>query len=223
MVRARKNLGDRAVRHDAAYRQAKQDNFAARAVYKLAEIDKKFHIFKPGQRVLDLGCWPGSWMQYAAEKIGSEGYLLGLDREAVDCALPAWATTLVADVWEWNPETYFHGDFPRFDVLLSDLAPKTTGDRHADQWRSEELYLRAFELAQLCLRPGGHFVGKVFQGPRFAQLAQETRQRFQAAKAFHPKATRERSKEQYIIGRGLKSSTYPHQNSSIINQNDNAS
>ena len=196
---ARPKLSDRAARHDAAYKRAKQENFAARAIYKLEEIDRRFGLLRPGARVLDLGCWPGSWIQYVAQRVGPEGSILGVDLRSVAIALPPSAVTVVADVFEWAPPA----DRP-FDVVLSDMAPQTTGDRHNDQWRSEELALRAIELATQALRPGGHVVVKVFQGGRFPELLAALRRAFQEARPYHAKNTRVTSTEQYLVGRGLK-------------------
>ncbi|MCA9715868.1 MAG: RlmE family RNA methyltransferase [Myxococcales bacterium] len=203
MARRRK-LNDRAARHDTAYRRAKQENFAARAIYKLEEIDKRFRVIKPRASVLDLGCWPGSWMQYAATRVGPEGHVFGIDLRPVELALPGWVAHEVADVNDWSPEGAIAAAGRRFDVVLSDMAPQTTGDRASDQWRSEALLLRALELARAALRPGGHFVGKVFQAGRFPELLGELRASFQEAKAYQAKHTRAGSSEQYLIGRGLR-------------------
>jgi 23S rRNA (uridine2552-2'-O)-methyltransferase len=198
--RQRHKLNDRSARHDRAYKRAKNEGYAGRAIYKLEEIDKKYRILRRGARVLDLGCWPGSWMQYTAEKIGEDGYLLGIDLKEVEIPLPAWVETVVGDVDEWTPPEQ------PFDVVLSDMAPHTTGDRHSDQFRSEELCRRALEIAKRALRPGGHVVIKVFQGGEFPDLLRELRAAFQEGRAYHAKNTRSSSIEQYLVGRGLKAS-----------------
>lgn len=192
-------LSDRAARHDAAYVRAKQENFAARAIYKLEEIDRRFGLLRPGARVLDLGCWPGSWMQYAAQRVGEAGRIFGIDLRPVTIALPANAQAIVGDVFEWTPPAD-----RVFDVVLSDMAPHTTGDRHNDKWKSEELALRAIEIATQALRPGGHVVVKVFQGGRFPEILTALRRAFQEARPYHAKNTRVTSSEQYLVGRGLK-------------------
>ena len=84
----RKGLGDKKNRHDPAYLRAKRDNYAGRAVYKLDDIDKRFHLIKTGAQILDLGCWPGSWLQYAAQKAGPEARLVGIDLDEVEISLP---------------------------------------------------------------------------------------------------------------------------------------
>ena len=200
MARRRDKLNDRGARHDVYHQRAKREQFAARAIYKLEELDKKFRLLRPGGRVLDLGCWPGSWMQYAADRVGSQGHVLGVDLRAVTIALPEHVEHRVVDVLAWEPEPALR-ERP-FDVLISDMAPQTTGDRKTDQFRSEELCERALELASLLLRPGGHFACKVFQGERFPALLAALRVRFQEARSFHTAATRAGSREQYLVGRG---------------------
>ena len=197
----RTKLSDRSSRHDRAYTKAKHEGFAARAIYKLQEIDQRFKLLKSGARVIDLGCWPGSWMQYTAGKVGPEGRVLGIDLREVTIALPDFCEAIVGDVTEWSPPA---GE--TFDVVLSGMAPHTTGDRHSDQWRSEELCRRAIEIARQALRPGGHLVVKVFQGGAFPELLRELRGAFQEGKAYHAENTRASSTEQYLIGRGLKAS-----------------
>ncbi len=199
----RGKLADKGSRHDAAYKRAKEQGFASRAIFKLEEIDKKFRLLQPGRRVIDLGCWPGSWMQYAAEKVGDEGFVLGLDKREVELALPAHAKAFVADVFDIDPSSVTE-KFGDFDVLLSDMAPKTTGDRTTDMFRSEELTRRALGFATTVLRPGGHFCAKVFVGGGFKALLSDVGKAFSEHKAIHPKNTRAGSYEQYIVGRGLR-------------------
>ena len=199
----RKGLGDKRVRHDPAYLRAKREQYAGRAIYKLQEIDKKFRLLKPGGRLLDLGCWPGSWLQYAVERCGLDAPLVGIDLKEVELSLPPNVTTLIGDVQKLKIPA-FASRYGPFDVVISDMAPNTTGNRDGDVWRSEELFLRALEIGIGVLRPGGHFVGKVFQGGRFPDLLREVRENFQFAHAFRPDNTRKASREQYLIGRGLK-------------------
>lgn len=196
----RHRLSDKAHRHDAAYQRAKKDNYAARAVYKLEEIDRRFHILRPGARVLDLGCWPGSWMQYTADRVTETGYVLGLDLRPVQLSFPAHVEHQVADVFEWAPAP----DLAAFDVVLSDMAPHTTGDRHTDVVRSEALAERALDIACMVLRPGGHLVAKVFQGGGFGDLLRRFRTSFQECRPYHAKSSRVSSTEQYLCGRGLR-------------------
>jgi 23S rRNA (uridine2552-2'-O)-methyltransferase len=193
---ARKGLGDRSQRHDPAYLRAKREKFASRAIYKLEEVDKKFRLFKTGQQVLDLGCWPGSWLQYAINRTGDDSTLVGIDLKEVTLALPKQVTTIVGDVYKLKPQALVRRYGP-FDLVMSDMAPNTTGNVDADIHDSEEVFLRALEIADGCLRPGGG---------RFPELIRAVKDRFQTAKPFRPGSTRKSSREQYIVGRGLKAS-----------------
>lgn len=199
----RKGLGDKRNRHDPAYLRAKRDKYAGRAVYKLEEIDKRFHLIKQGAHILDLGCWPGSWLQFAATKAGPEARLVGIDLDGVEIALPDNVETIVGDVMKLKLARLVER-FGRFDLVLSDMAPNTTGNKDYDISTSEDLFLRALDIATASLRIGGHFCAKVFQGGRFPELLRAVELRFQEMKAFRPEHTRRASREQYIIGRGLK-------------------
>lgn len=199
-----KRLDDRATRHDRFHQKAKKQGFLARAVFKLEEIDQQHKIFKPGQRVLDLGCSPGSWLQYARSKVGEKGVLVGLDRGPLRGDV-AGARIVVGDVMAIDPKILL-GELPAFDVVLSDMAPDTSGIRSLDQARSEALFERALEIATLLLAPGGNFVGKLFQGPDFKKLTEEVRAKFDIAKTAKPASSRQISIEQYVIGKGKKAS-----------------
>lgn len=195
-------LDDRSTRHDRFHQKAKREGFLARAVYKLEEIDQKHQIFDGGTRVLDLGCAPGSWLQYAQQKIGASARLVGLDRALIDHA-PRGARILAGDVLTIDVKELL-GDLPAFDVVLSDMAPDTTGVRHVDQSRSEALFERALEIATLVLAPGGNFVGKLFQGPDFKKLTETVRARFASQKTAKPASSRQISIEQYVVGKGFR-------------------
>jgi 23S rRNA (uridine2552-2'-O)-methyltransferase len=198
---SRKGLDDRSTRHDRFHQKAKKEGFLARAVYKLEELDEQFKLFKPGQRVLDLGCAPGSWLQYARSKVGERGMLVGLDREPLRANV-AGARIEVGDVLTIDVKQLL-GDLPAFDVVLSDMAPDTSGVRSMDQARSEALFERALEIATLVLAPGGNFLGKIFPGPDFKKLIEAVRARFETAKSAKPASSRQISIEQYIVGKGF--------------------
>jgi 23S rRNA (uridine2552-2'-O)-methyltransferase len=195
-------LDDRSTRRDRFHQKAKREGFAARAVYKLEEIDQKHAIFDTGHRVLDLGCAPGSWLQYARQRIGDTVRLVGLDRTPLDRPVPG-ARLITGDVMAIDVRDLL-GDLPAFDVVLSDMAPDTTGVRHVDQSRSEALFERALEIATLVLAPGGNFVGKLFQGPDFKKLTEAVRARFAVQKTAKPASSRQISIEQYVIGKGFR-------------------
>jgi 23S rRNA (uridine2552-2'-O)-methyltransferase len=192
-------LRDRSHRHDVFHRRARQQGFAARSVFKLEEIDHKHHLLRRGQRVLDLGCRPGSWLQYAAGVVGPEGVLVGIDRTDLDKPVVG-ARIVVGDVFEVAIET-LKGDLPAFDVVLSDMAPDTTGVRSLDQARSEALFERALEIAELTLAQGGHFVGKLFQGPDWQRLLKRAREGFVEVRPVKPAGSRKESIEQYVVAK----------------------
>ncbi len=191
-------LEDRGTRRDRFHQKAKREGFLARAVYKLEEIDAKHHLFKPGDRVLDLGCAPGSWLQYARTKVGDRGVLVGLDREPLKSG-PMGARIEVGDVLTIDAAK-LKGDCAAFDVVLSDMAPDTSGIRSMDQARSEALFERALEIARALLAPGGNFVGKLFQGPEFKKLTDDVRSSFTKMKTVKPASSRQISIEQYVVG-----------------------
>ena len=195
-------LKDRDRRQDVYWKRAKQEGLAARAAFKLEEIDQKHHLLRPGARVLDLGCAPGSWLQYAAKIVGPRGALVGIDRTALEISIPG-ARLLVGDIFKVTPEE-LRGDLGGFDVVLSDMAPDTSGVRQMDQARSEALFERALELAEQLLAPGGHFAGKLFQGPALQDLVKRCRAGFGEVKMMKPKSSRKESIEQYVIALGRK-------------------
>lgn len=184
-------------------RRARQEDFPARSVYKLQEIQAKFKILRPGQRVLDLGCAPGSWLKYAAQQVGPGGRVVGVDRQPVTIRLAPQVQTLEADILDPDPASRAVWEGP-FDVLLSDMAPATTGQRGVDAARSLALCEAALAAAVRCLTVGGHFVCKIFQGPGFEDFTEAVRRRFTQVKIYKPRSTRKASKEIYIIGLGRK-------------------
>lgn len=199
-------LGDKRHRHDAFHQQARKAGFAARSVFKLEEIDARHHVLPrgaTGTRVLDLGCRPGSWLQYARQACGPTAQLVGLDREPLEIAIPGGARILVGDV---NTVTTAEllGELDAFDVVLSDMAPDTSGVRSLDQARSETLFERALEIAELTLARGGAFVGKLFQGPAFQQLATRCRGGFGKVVFAKPRSSRADSIEQYVVATGRR-------------------
>lgn len=201
-------LDDRGARHDRFHQKAKKEGFAARAVYKLEEIDQKIGLFELGDRVLDLGCAPGSWLQYARKQVGEGGKLVGLDRPSGIGMMKSFgnlARLHTGDVMTFSIDE-LKGDLSGFDVVLSDMAPDTSGIRNLDQMRSEALFERALEIARAVLAPGGNFVGKLFQGPDFKKLTEDVRKTFDKMKTVKPASSRQISIEQYVVGVGFKGS-----------------
>jgi 23S rRNA (uridine2552-2'-O)-methyltransferase len=190
---ARSRRGRR--RPDAYGKRARREGQPARSVYKLEEIDRRVGLLRRGHRVLDLGAAPGSWAAYAADKVGREGSVVAIDLAPLRTALPQNAKVIEADVRSLDP-----GELGRFDVVLSDMAPSTSGHRSLDQARSFELYSRALAIAEAVLDPGGHFAGKLFQGPDFEQARTDTARAFGKVKIVRPRATRSESYETFLVG-----------------------
>jgi 23S rRNA (uridine2552-2'-O)-methyltransferase len=189
-------------RPDRFTREAKQRGFPARSVFKLEGIDRKVGLFRKGQRVLDLGAAPGSWSMYAAERIGPEGKLLAVDLAELAQGAPGNVTFRQADALALDSGDL--GLFAPYDVVLSDMAPSTTGTREADQAKSFELFLRALDIAAALLRPGGKFVGKIFMGPDFPEAKKRTKALFETERAIRPEGTRESSFEIFLVGLGRR-------------------
>lgn len=189
-------------RPDHYTRQAQERGFPARSVFKLEDIDRRLGLLKRGHRVLDLGAAPGSWAQYAAEKVGAEGRVLAVDRRPLARALTANVTFLEGDALSLEPSGL--SLFAPYDVLLSDMAPFTTGTREADQARSFELFMRALEVAAALLSPGGSFVGKIFMGGDFPLAKRRVRELFLRERSLRPEGTREASFEIFIAGMGRR-------------------
>jgi 23S rRNA (uridine2552-2'-O)-methyltransferase len=191
---------------DHYFHKAKDQNFAARSVFKLEEIDKKFKMFKLGQTILDLGASPGSWSQYASQKIGDGGRILGVDLKACTVKLKN-ATFIEADLRDLQLEENFkeHGFRPSFDIVMSDMAPNTTGIRFTDQARSMDLCELALDVARRFVKPNGHFVCKLFHSDEFIKLRDEIKKDFQRFEAVKPDSTRKISKEIFLVGLNKKS------------------
>jgi len=192
-------------RKDFFFKEAKKQNFAARSVFKLEEIDQRFHLLKTGMKVLDLGAAPGSWSQYTSKKVGSAGRVLAIDLQKVGLKLPN-VVFICGDLRDQNLEALFTEKQipPPFDLVLSDMAPKTTGIKFTDQARSLELCELAFATACRFLRPGGHFIVKLFHGGEFENFRTELRKAFDKVEVLRPKSTRKESKEVFLIGLGYK-------------------
>ena len=171
---------------DHYFKKAKAEKFAARSVYKLEEIDQRFRILRKGDVVLDLGCAPGSWSQYAARVVGPSGKIIGVDLKPVSLRLEP--VEFVQDnvlTMNW-PAFLAERGLDSFNVVLSDMAPQTTGIRLTDQARSFELCEMALRLATQLLRPGGHFVCKLFHSADFAQLKKSIQTHFRDFEAPGP-------------------------------------
>ncbi len=189
MGRKKRGGGQDYKRADHFSRQARAQGYAARSVFKLEEIQQRTALLQPGDRVVDLGCFPGSWSRYAREVIGEGGALVGVDFDAPQ-GVPG--TFLEASVMDVEPAAILEVLGGPADAVLSDMAPRTSGDRFADHVRQIALAERALWFAAELLRPGGHFVAKVFEGAEAQGYVEAVRARFARVRRIKPRATRGR-------------------------------
>jgi len=185
---------------DRFWQKAKKEGLRARSAFKLDQIQRRFHILRPGGRVLDLGAAPGGWCQIASREVGGKGYVLGVDLEPI-ARLPPPAETWVADAFSSElPERLRREGRAPYDAVLSDLAPKTSGVRAADEARSLELGGRSLDLSLSVLKPSGWFVVKVFMGGDFEAFLKRCRESFEQVRVVRPEASVARgSKEVYLV------------------------
>jgi 23S rRNA (uridine2552-2'-O)-methyltransferase len=183
---------------DYYFYKAKREHYAARSVYKLKEANEKYKFLHRRGVVLDLGCFPGSWLQYCAEVIGPQGFILGIDQQGLKSLPGPNAQSLQADVLALDPEE-IKKNRDNFDVVLSDMAPQTSGVKIVDHTKSIELARAAFLIARGLLRTGGTLFVKVFQGEDLPMLKKEVEKAFAQVKLFKPKGSRPESKEVFIL------------------------
>lgn len=186
--------------NDKWSQRAAQEGYRARSVYKLMELDQKFHLLQPGMKVLDIGAAPGSWLQYSAERVGPTGALIGLDLTPIK-HVAANVKTFQCDIFDFKAvggivsgEGWKHAD-----VVLSDLAPNTTGIKDVDQWRSIELSQQVLEVAKRWLKRNGTVVMKVFRGADFDEFTRLCKSLYPRFKLLTVQASRDRSREVYIV------------------------
>jgi 23S rRNA (uridine2552-2'-O)-methyltransferase len=184
-------------------RRAKKEHYPARSVYKLKEIQSKFKILKKKDAVLDLGCFPGSWLLYAADIVGRKGRVTGVDLVPVSINLPPHVRVFTGDICAMDDgllQSLENG----YNVVLSDVAPSTTGNKAADAARSFHLCRAALLIAQKALVKGGAFVCKIFQGEDAKPFSDWVKMCFIKQRNFKPQSSRKESREIYIIGLGKK-------------------
>ncbi len=182
--------------------EAKKKGFPARSVFKLEEIDRRVRIFRHGMNVLDLGAAPGSWTLFASQRVGGNGKVFAIDLTPLNVALPKNVTFQQGDALSLDDrEIEEQGPF---DVVLSDMAPNTTGVRLTDQSRSFDLFMRAVAVAEKVCKPGGFFVGKIFMGEDLPLARAKVRALFNKERLIRPEGTRSNSYEVFVIGEGRK-------------------
>ncbi len=185
--------------NDHYTRKAKEEKWLARSVYKLEEIDKKQRLIKNGDRVMDLGCFPGSWTQYILKKVGKKGEVIGIDLQELQKVSAPNFTFIKGDILALEIE-HLLKDAGEIDLLVSDMAPKTTGNNITDCSKSLELAERALEISRVLLKKDRHFLCKVFEGEDFKEFKNTVLKYFEQVRLFKPSAVRKRSREIYLLG-----------------------
>lgn len=197
-----KVLRKKETRHDFFYKKAKQERYKSRAVYKLEEIHRIFHIFKKGMKVVDLCAAPGGWSQFVYKKVGLEGRVISVDLQPV--SLPN-VISVKGDIAKEETvlqiKELLQGDL---DVLLSDCSPNVSGHWGTDHARQIFLAEKSLEIATRLLSKKGVFICKIFQGDLSKNFIHIVREKFSKVRTFKPKASRKRSAEMYLIARGLQ-------------------
>ena len=188
---------------DYYFKKAKKENYPARSVYKLEEAQKKHRFIKSGDTVLDFGCYPGSWSIYAARVVGPQGLVVGVDLQEAKKISIAKAAEII-----WFCDDIMSDDIignvqeirKNFRIVLSDIAPRTSGNKWVDQQQSLTLARRVLELAANLLKKDGNFYVKVFEGEDFKEFADSVRKSFKTVKIVKPKSSRRESREVFVLG-----------------------
>jgi 23S rRNA (uridine2552-2'-O)-methyltransferase len=189
---------------DFYFRKAKERGLRARSAFKIEEILRRHRLLRAGQAVLDLGAAPGGFLQILADAVGERGVAVGVDREPIRNLGRAWVRTGVVDLLAPDALERIRAIHPaRFDLVTSDMAPKTIGVKVTDEARSLELARMALAVAEATLRLGGALVCKVFMGGDFPVFRREVAALFDEVQVARPQATRERSYEVYVVGKGF--------------------
>ena len=189
-------------RRDKYVRQSKLEGYRSRAVYKLKELDEKFKIIKNHLSILDIGSAPGSWTQYLSEKSkGSK--IMSIDLKEVEKIKDVYH--VVGDFLDNKNQKIITDYFPKkIDLVVSDMAVNTTGNKNLDSIQTGELSLTAMDFAVSMLRPKGIFLSKIFMGSTFNEIVENAKKNFKESKIFKPPSSRKDSKESFIICKNLR-------------------
>ena len=189
-------------RRDKYVRQSKLEGYRSRAVYKLKELDEKFKIIKNNLSILDIGSAPGSWTQYLSEKSkGSK--IMSIDLKEVEKIKDVYH--VVGDFLDNKNQKIITDYFPKkIDLVVSDMAVNTTGNKNLDSIQTGELSLTAMHFAIGMLRPKGIFLSKIFMGSTFNEIVENAKKNFKESKIFKPPSSRKESKESFIICKNLR-------------------
>lgn len=197
--------------HDHYFHEAKRQGYRSRAAFKLTEIDDRRKILRKGRYVLDCGAAPGAWLQVAAQRVGRKGVVVGIDLKAIEAGFrESNIVTVEGDLREHPIDDLLEPcGGALFDVVLSDMAPSTTGDRIMDHHGSIRLCHAVLDRCPDLLKPGGDLVMKAFEGEAYRDLLERTRRGFETVKGFSPKASRSDSTEMYVTAMTFRGGAIP--------------
>ncbi len=188
--------------NDKYAQKAKNAGWRSRAVYKLEEIDHKFSLFQSGDMVLDLGAAPGSWLQYAAKKVGKKGKIFGIDLAPIKPLTEKNIYLIKQDIFQ--TQNWLNILPKKIDIILSDAAPATSGIKFVDCAKSVALVEQSLKIAKEILKSNGKFCAKIFLSPEAEHLYQQMKKYFSVCHRLKPRASRTDSKETYYVGIGYK-------------------
>lgn len=194
--------GNPYARPDAKTMEARAQGYPARSVFKLQEIDRRMRLFRPGQNVIDLGAAPGSWSLFASERVGPTGHVYAIDVKEIQQVFGENVKVLQGDAL--SLESAVLAAHAPYDVVLSDMAPNTSGSKFQDQARSTELFLRALEVAVAFGKPGSHFAAKIFMSGDYKAAEIEVRKAYELVRTIRPEGTRQVSTEVFVVGMGKR-------------------
>lgn len=194
---------------DPFYRRAKSEGYRSRAAYKLLELDRRFHLIRPGDRVVDLGAAPGGWLQVASRLVGKKGRVIGVDIQPIEPLREENVLVIQGDVGSEECRQKIIGLLgSQADCVLSDLSPRLSGIRDADISRSMELVRSALKVACRLLRPGGTFLVKTFMAEEINTLSSELKGQFRSLQRTRPESSRKGSSEIYLCAQGFHPEAY---------------
>jgi 23S rRNA (uridine2552-2'-O)-methyltransferase len=190
---------------DTFYKKAKREGYRARSAYKLEEVQQKYRLIKPGDRVLDLGAAPGGWLQKESALVGARGFVIGLDILQME-PLPLSNLVLrTGDIRDLHVTDFLAElAIPSFDVVTSDIAPNLSGVREVDHANMMDLYQAVMRVVKEGLKKGGNFLVKVFVSPEFKDMTSDLKPAFVSVITFKPKASRDVSSEVYLVCTGKR-------------------
>ncbi|HNQ63201.1 MAG TPA: RlmE family RNA methyltransferase [Syntrophorhabdaceae bacterium] len=190
----------RFVPKDTFYKKAKLEGYRARSAYKLKEIQDKYRIIKKGDKVLDLGCAPGSFIQIIAQEIGRDGLVVGIDIQPVTPIPDKNVSTITGDIRDIDVSKILQRfSIPHFDVITCDIAPNLSGIREADEKNIDELYDASKHIVVNTLRTGGHFILKSFFSESFSSKQKDLKNLFVRVSIFKPTSSRGMSSEIFFV------------------------